>query len=74
MNQAEVKEKYKDKRLVLAVCYPEVFEDSGVPLISIAEAEAMIGKEAIDAQNVYKFCWDRNWKKSLASAYREMFL
>lgn len=70
----EIKEKYKDKRLILAVCYPEVFEDSGVPLISIAEAEAMIGKAAVDEQNVYKYCWDRKWQKPLVEAYKGMFL
>jgi GT2 family glycosyltransferase len=69
----DVRRKYKDHRLVLAVCYPEVFEDDGLPLISIAEAEAIMGKSAVDEQNIYKFCWDRNWKKPLAAAYKEMF-
>ena len=70
----ELKVKYTDKRLVLAVCYPEVFKDSDIEVISIAEAEMTVGKQACDDQSVYKWCWDRDWKGSLLDAYRGLYL
>jgi len=68
----EVKEKYKDQNLVLAVCYPEVFTDENVRLISIAEAKTL--EKNMDKHNVYKFMMDRNWTGRLVDAYRKMIL
>ncbi len=66
----EIRKRYKD--LILAHCYPEVFkEDTDIKQISIAEAY-MVTKS--DDHSVYKWMWDRNWKKSLADAYRGMYL
>lgn len=66
----ELKAKYKN--LTLAVCYPEVFEDEGVRLISISEAYSLgIDK---DKHNVYKFMTDHCWTESLVDAYRKMWL
>jgi GT2 family glycosyltransferase len=70
MIMPEIKAKYKN--LTLAVCYPEVFEDEGVRLISIAEAYS-IGVDK-DKHNVYKFMTDRGWTESLVEAYRKMWL
>ena len=67
---SEVKGKYRD--LILAVCYPEVFEEENVQLISIQEAgQYMIDKEK---QNVYKWMMEHKWKKSIVEAYRKMFV
>lgn len=63
----------KDRDIVLSVCYPEVFKDSGLPLISIAEGEMILGKKQADDRNIYKWCWDRDWKKSLEEAFVEMY-
>jgi glycosyltransferase involved in cell wall biosynthesis len=69
----EIKEKYKDKHIMLAVCYPDVFADeSDVQLISIADAEK-IDKD-IDKYNVYRYMTDMNWKGKLIDAYRSMLL
>jgi len=69
----ELQEKYKDRKIVIAVCYPEVFADvTGVEFISIAAAEQM--EKDLDKHNVYKFMIDNNWKKSLVDAYRSMLL
>ena len=66
----DLKKKYKN--LVIACCYNEVFEDEkDIKLISIAEAKAL---ENLDEHNIYKFMWDRNWKKSIEEAYRERYL
>lgn len=58
------------KQIVLAVCYPEVFEDENVELISIAEAQMMMD---ISELNIYKKMWDWNWKWSLADAFRRLY-
>jgi len=66
----ELKKKYKN--ITLAVCYPSVFEDDTVKLISIAEAQNM--EKDINKYNVYKFMMENNWKKTLSEAYLAMFL
>jgi hypothetical protein len=58
------------KNLVLAVCYPGVFEDEGVDLISIAEAQMAAD---VSELNIYKKMWDWNWKWSMADAYRRLY-
>jgi hypothetical protein len=65
----EIKEANKDKDLVLAVCYPDIFKDETT--ISIAEAKQLLGSRFDDA-NFYKWMWDHDWKKSLPEAFVEM--
>lgn len=72
----EVIQKYGREHLVLAVCYPEVFQDMGqLTLISIAEARALTTAQGIDFDsfNLYKWMWDRDWKGSIVEAYRSMY-
>ena len=64
----EILKKYK--KVTLAVCYPEVFEDYKVKLISIMDAERII---QIESHNVYRFMAINNWKGSLQSAYKKMY-
>ena len=65
----EVKAKYRD--VVIAVCYPEVFEDEKeIELISIADANISGDKVHY---NVYKWMAYYNWKGSLENAYRQMY-
>jgi hypothetical protein len=66
----ELKAKYKN--ITLAVCYPEVFEDEGVNLTSIADAK--IRGINMDKHNVYKFMLDNSWQGRLVDAYRKMLL
>jgi hypothetical protein len=68
----ELKEKYKDHKIILFVCYPEVFKDAGLVLGSIAETTVM-GLNLSDL-NIYKWMWDHNWKNSLVDAYRGLYL
>lgn len=65
--------KAKHKNILLALCYPELFEDeTDVKIISIAEAQ-MISN--LDESNVYKYLWDRSGTKmNLEQAYRGMYL
>jgi hypothetical protein len=73
----EIKEKYSNRKIILGVCYPEIFEDDhDVKLISIHESKEMCSRANIDYENfnIYKFCIDRNWKRSLIDAFRKMYL
>jgi len=65
----EVLSKYE--KVAFAVCYPEVFEDDNITLLSINQAKMMLN---IDDLNIYKFCIDHQWTKSLEEAYRELYL
>jgi len=70
----EIKKKYPNQKLIIACCFPEVFEDEddNVILISIADAISHCGD--ISSFNIYKWMWDRNWKKSLEDAFRGLYL
>jgi hypothetical protein len=48
-------------------CYPEI-----IPCKSIAEAEALFG--SLEQWNIYKKMAEWNWKNSLESAYRKLYL
>lgn len=69
----ELREKHKGKKIVLAVCYPEVFEDDkDVELISIADAISRFGN--LDRYDVYAYCVNNNWQGSLIDAFRKVCL
>ena len=68
----ELKNKYSD--LVLAVCYPEVFEDDNVKITSIIDAKQIMSEENFDKYNIYRFMIDNNWTGRLVDAYRKMLL
>jgi hypothetical protein len=68
-----IKKKYPKKKIVLATCYPEVFNDQkGIQQISIAEAKAIFGD--IEKFNIYRFMAEKNWKKSVSDAFSKMYL
>lgn len=61
----------RHKRVVVACCYREVFEDfPEVELMSIAEAQMAADCREL---NIYKKMWDWNWKWSLEDAYRRLY-
>lgn len=62
---------HADKRVILACCFPEVFEEFDVTIISIAEAKRMWDCEK---NNIYKWMIDHNWKGTLTEAFRRMYL
>lgn len=55
--------------LTLACCYPDIFRDYKVNIISIAEAYAGNHREGI-----YKFMFDNNWKGNIIDAYKQAYL
>lgn len=68
----EFREKYKDHKIILATCYPDIFADEDVTQISIAEAHEIF--QDLSQFNIYKFMIDNNWKQSVSDAYRKMYL
>lgn len=69
----EIKARNRSKKIVMAVCYPEVFEDDkDVKLISIGEAKGLFGRN-YDTFNTYKWMWDHNWNKPLEAAFAEQY-
>lgn len=69
----QILKKNEGKRIVLAVCYPEVFKDiPGVTLASIADAHAAFGNLDTEQFSVYQWCGARNWKRPLEEAFLEM--
>jgi beta-1,4-mannosyl-glycoprotein beta-1,4-N-acetylglucosaminyltransferase len=67
----QIRAKHPD--LTLAVCYEEVFEGTGVPMISIADAKLMLGDD-LSNYSAYKWAWDREWKRPMSEAFLEMNL
>ena len=64
-------EKYKDSKIILYVCYPSVFEDENVIIDSISNAKLKFGN--LDKFNLYKWCIDNQWKKTLQEAYIKLY-
>jgi hypothetical protein len=71
----KIKERFKDKELVIAASYPEILEDEGIKLISIAESVEICKKDRLNFEdfNIYKFCVDRRWNRHLSEAFLEMY-
>jgi glycosyltransferase involved in cell wall biosynthesis len=69
----EIKRKYPNRRVVVAACYPEVFKNDNVSLISIAQAKQMLNGK-LEAYDIYKFMWDHQWKTQIVDAFRAMYL
>jgi len=67
----EIKEKFKEHRIVISNCYPQVFEDQGLEMISIAEA-GLLGD--VEKYNVYGWMTQNNWQKDIREAFRSMYL
>lgn len=68
----QIMAKHVGARIVLAVCYPEVFEGvEGVTLASIGDAKAAFGN--LEPFSVYAWCEEHRWKRPLAEAFLEMY-
>ena len=63
----------EDKPLIIGACYPSVFENmDNIKTISLDTAQYVFGPNACD-QSVYKYMAERDWKKSMVDAYKEMY-
>lgn len=69
----ELRRRNPERRWVLAVCFPEVFKDmDDVTIISIADAKLLVGNR-YNEYSLYKWCWDKNWDKSIVDAMYEFY-
>lgn len=62
-----LKEKYG--KLLLATCFPDIFENE--PQISIAEAYQRFGN--LERFSIYKWCIDHQWRGNLVEAHEKMY-
>jgi GT2 family glycosyltransferase len=68
-----IKAKFRQHRMFLACCYPQIFADEkDAQIISIAEATQIDGE--LGKYNVYEWAAARNWDKSLVKAFEAMHL
>lgn len=65
-----LKEKYP--KLTLAVCFPEIFFDEEVELISIQDAKNLFGN--VEGFSIYHKMTEWNWNKSLIEAFEKLYL
>ena len=66
----KLQEKYKDNKFLLGCCYPEVFADSGIELMSIRDATFLCD---IEKYSIYRFMIEQNWKKHISEAYEALY-
>lgn len=60
-----------EENVVIATCFPEVFEDMKVRQISIADANLLFGD--LTRFNIYHWMWSHDWKRSIVDAYMAMY-
>jgi hypothetical protein len=61
----------KIARATVACCYPEVFQGTGLNIISLAEAQKMGCNP--EQHNLYKWMDMNGWKRPLYEAFKEMY-
>jgi GT2 family glycosyltransferase len=69
----QLKERFKERGMIIAIAHVGILEDEGVPLISIAEARQRLGPRVDDA-NLYQHLWRIGNKKPLAEAMLEFWI
>lgn len=69
----ELRRKFPDRKWVLAVCHPTLFENyPDVTIISIADAKLLLGAK-YDEYSIYRYAWDRNLEKPMPEIMMEFF-
>lgn len=66
----DLKQRYG--RIILATCYPEIFNDEMITQISIQDAKDM-GLN-LPEHNVYEWMRNNSWTQNIVEAYRKMWL
>lgn len=67
-------EKYKNAKIIMAVCWPDCFWDiknDNIVICSLADALPIVN---VEQHNIYMFMEKNNWKKSLTEAYKALYL
>lgn len=71
----KIVEKYKDQKLIISCCYPDVFKDYDIQLLSIADGNKLASAMNLDVSSfdVYKFCTEHKWKGHLIEAFAQIY-
>lgn len=68
----EIMDKYKDHKIYLACCHPDLFKEwPEITILSIWEAMIITNEPG---HNIYRWMWSRGWEGSLEDAYRHLYL
>jgi len=68
----ELQRKFPERRWTMALCYPEVFKDENVTVISIADAKALLGHR-YDDHSVYAHAWKNNFERPMPEVMMEFY-
>jgi len=69
----DVTTKFKDHKIILAVCHPEIFEDiDNIEIVSIADIKLMLTD--ITKYNIYAWMAEHQWDSNIVDAMRKMYL
>jgi glycosyltransferase involved in cell wall biosynthesis len=68
----QLKERHKERGLVIAVSHLGILEDEGVPLISIGEAQQRLGAR-FEESSIYSWMGRRSWKRPITEAMLEFW-
>jgi Glycosyl transferase family 2 len=67
----EIKQKYKNYKIIIGACWPEVFEgENDVTIVSLSDTASFVN---VDDYNIYKWMDEHNWKTSLSKAFLKMY-
>lgn len=70
----QIKEKYKDCKIIVSACYEEAFfDEDGIEVINLRNGE-ILSKGQFEKDNIYKFCYDKKWNRHITTAFKELFL
>jgi hypothetical protein len=68
----ELQRKFPERKWTMALCYPEVFKDEDVTIISIADAKLLLGN-SYDSYSAYKYAWENNFVRPMPEVMLEFF-
>lgn len=77
----ELLAKHADKVVTLAACYPDAFNDyvpkpgsARLEIVSVADGINALGQEKMNGLNVYGWCMEHGWNRSLVDAFKKIYM
>ena len=70
----EILEKYKNTKIIIGACTPIAFWDINYPNVVVTNMKEISSFINPDDHNLYKFMFNANWNKSVADAFRAIYL
>lgn len=70
----DIREKYKNHKIVAAVCYPDVFfDESNIELMDLNSGRVLVHGD-VDRYNVYKYGYENNHKTNIIEIFKKIYL